>query len=229
MRSQRILSMWLILVMLAFPVAAHAAEGSRLRLSASDTNLVVGQEITVEVLIEDAPTIYGADVRLTFDPALLEVVDADAKLDGIQLMPGDFIDSTNSFVLQHQADNQAGTIDYALALLNPAPPVKGNGRLVEVRFRAKAKGQITVSIIEGLFGTQNGETIAPNLNSLNLQVTPTGGSPLDQITQPVHQLLEDPNSQLPTFGILIVLGLGGVIVLAGLLAAGLGRRRRPQG
>jgi hypothetical protein len=130
----------------------------------------VGKTFVVEVQVKNAPMIYGSDVRLTLDPQKLEVVDADTKQAGIQFVPGNFIDPKKSFVVQNNVNNQAGTIDYALSLLNPAPPVSGKGDLFQVTFRAKVQGNTTISISEGLFGTQNGETINPDLSSAGIDI-----------------------------------------------------------
>ncbi len=139
-----------------------AAEGeSRIYLTVDDNQSA--QEKTISAFIENAPLIYGADIRLTFDPAILEVVDADESQQGTQVTHGNFLDYSKGFVLRNQADNQSGVVDYVLALLNPAPPVEGNGLLTQVTFRAKGEGQTTVRIEKGQFGTQKGEVIDPTL------------------------------------------------------------------
>jgi hypothetical protein len=224
----------LLLMGLALPLAVYA-DGGILRLSASDTNVEVGEEVTVDVIVEGAPTIYGADVRLTFDPELLEAVDADEETDGIQLEPGGFIDAEKSFVLQHGADNEAGIVDYALALLNPAPAVEGDGTLVRITFLAKAEGQTTITIEDGLFGTQTGETIAPALDSIDITIVPEGSGP-GPIAELVDQIVgggedEASNSseadtpKIPIVALIIVLVAIGVIGI-GLLGYWLGRRNR---
>lgn len=114
---------------------------------------------------------------------MLEVVDADKKQPGVQIEPGKFIDSNQSFILQHQVNNIAGTIDYALTLVNPAPPVKGNGALAKITFRAKAEGQTTLSITEGLFGARTGETIAPALDSTELQIVAQKGNDVQLVSE----------------------------------------------
>jgi hypothetical protein len=223
----------LLLMILALPLAVRADGEGLLRLSASDTNLEVGQEVTVDVLVEDAPTIYGADVRLVFDPSALEVVDADENTDGVQLQPGNFIDAEKSFVLQHGADNEAGTIDYALALLNPAPAVEGDGTLVRITFLAKAEGQTTITIEDGLFGTKTGETIAPALDSIDITIVAEGSGP-GPIAELVDQIVgggnepsapSEADAKTPGTALIIVLVVVGVVGI-GLLGYWLGRRNR---
>ncbi len=170
-RSTHIISLvCLSLIFLACPASGQDAGETRLRLSVENVVVAVGQELTVDILAENAPLVYGADVRITFEPAMLEVVDADESRAGIQVTPGDFLDLDRSYVLQHNVDNAAGVIDYALALLNPAPAVQGSGLLAQVTFRGKVAGPTAISITEGLFGTRGGERIAPVFTSTEIHI-----------------------------------------------------------
>ncbi|MBN1583198.1 MAG: hypothetical protein JXA89_20990 [Anaerolineae bacterium] len=159
---------------LALSLAARAAGEPRLRLSAGNLELAMGQTVTIDILVENAPSIYGIESHLAFDPTALQVVDADPDLDGVQLSPGDLIDAGQAFILQNRADNQAGTVDYALTLVNPAPAVQGDGVLAQITFEAKAPGQTTIWITKGLFGTRSGETVAPLAEHVEMQVIPVG-------------------------------------------------------
>ncbi len=153
-----ILLLLLVLSLFSFS-SALAADEARIYLSLQDLELTVGQTVTVDILLENLPLVYGADVRLTFDPQKLEVIDSDEATKGIQLPNSEFIDSAQSYSLQNQVDNQQGGIDYALTLVNPAEPVSGNGRLTSITFKAKGDGQAQVRIEKGEFGTQTGEVI----------------------------------------------------------------------
>lgn len=93
----------------------------------------LGEVATVEVQARGAQGLYGADVRLVFDPALLEVVDADPDKPGVQVEGG----LPGGWEAVNRADNEAGTVVYAATLLNPAPPVDGDVTLIRVAFRAK--------------------------------------------------------------------------------------------
>ncbi len=152
-------------------VEPHDRSKARISLSLETTKLAVGETIMVHVGAKNAPLIYGSDVHLMFDPQLLEAVDADESQAGIQFVPGDFIDPRKSFIVQNGVDNRSGGVDYALALLNPAPPVHGKGELFCVVLRAKVEGLTTISIAEGMFGTQAGETIRPDLDSVEIRIT----------------------------------------------------------
>ncbi len=132
-----------------------------LQVQPADRHVAVGQELTAQVVVRNAPAeTYGADVRVEFDFRLLEVLDADGRTPGLQLAAGGFIPATpgRSFILQNAGANDGGTADYAVALLNPAPPVHGDGTLVQIRFKAKASGTARIAVTEGLLGTRRGRT-----------------------------------------------------------------------
>ncbi len=193
----------ILLALLALPGAVLANGESRLWLSVEDLSLTSGREVTVGVFIENAPLIYGVESHLSFDPAVLEVVDADEKQAGVQLIPGDFLDPKQAVILQNQADNQAGTVDYALTLVNPAPAVQGDGLLARITFRAKTDGPSTIQVKNGLFGTQTGETIAPivegtevNINAGQVEIVQAAPPPTAEsilTVDPPATIAEDDN------------------------------------
>jgi general secretion pathway protein D len=206
----------IIIVLAAFmllPALTHAANEPRLRLALTEPSLKLNQQTTVEVRVEDATAVYGMELRLRFDPEKLEV---------ITLAHGDFLSAdpdNQAFVLQNEADNESGTVSYALSLLNPAPPVAGNGLLLQVTFQAKAEGQTEIQFEQGLFGTQTGEEIAPLLENAVLTIGEGALPAVPQTDQPAaeprpikREVAGTDNSTL----------LGLSLVLGGVLLAGLG-------
>ena len=63
------------------------------------------------------------DLALTFDPNVVEVVDADPNQAGVQAALGTFLDS--GFVVLNAADNVTGTLRFAMTQLNPSQPKSG--------------------------------------------------------------------------------------------------------
>lgn len=179
----------LSLIFLVLPLGARAAGEPRLRLSTDKlAPVTVGQEVTITLLIENAPLIYGIESHLGFEPTMLEVV---------ELKHGNFLSphpATQTFILQNQADNQTGAIDYALALLNPAPPVSGNGQVATITFRVKAAGSTTIEIKEAMLGTQTGEEIIPVVESAELTISDVR---LNQPTVEMTSAEESPAIELP--------------------------------
>ena len=205
-----------IVFLMLFLFSSVLAEGeSRIYLAMGDQN--PAQEVTVDVLIENAPPIYGADVYLSFDASLLEVVQMDS---------GGFLDPNQGLIIQNEYDNQSGRIDYALVLRNPAPEVEGDGTLLRITFRAKGvtADQTMVRIEKGQFGTLERKLIDPILaDEVKLDIShDENGNPLIHSTDSTSPVDPSPDS------ILLLL-----VVVAGILGAGvivvgaqLWRRRR---
>lgn len=107
-----------------------------------------GQTAVLDVRIDNVNRLYGFDIYLRFDPTILEVVDADPNLSGIQVTPGNFPDPAGGFVVTNSVDNTTGEIRYALTLLHPAPGATGSGVAAKVTFRARALGSTNVIIAD---------------------------------------------------------------------------------
>jgi len=100
--------------------------------------IAAGQTQTVAVVVVGVVDLYGIDVRASFDPALIEIVDDDPARDGVQLTPGTI--PQPDFVALNAADNAAGTLRYATTQVNPTPPVSGDGVVFTLQVRGKAVG-----------------------------------------------------------------------------------------
>jgi len=126
------------LVLLTVLPAAAAGQNAVVRSDPAQLEVNAGQIATLSVVLADAQNVYGIDVSATFDPQLVEVVDADPAKDGIQATPGAF--PKPDFVARNVADNQAGTLRYAITQINPTEPASGTGVLFTVQLQAKAAG-----------------------------------------------------------------------------------------
>jgi len=126
----------------------------------------------IPVKLENVANLYGAEFHLSFDPGLLEVVDADSNPDnGIQIDLGPFLTGlswpenppegwegnwppyeTPYFIAVNSADNANGTVDFAFTLLNPTEPlsVSDAQALAIIAFHCKAQGsgQISFSAVK---------------------------------------------------------------------------------
>ena len=103
-----------------------------------------GEITTLDIVIENAKDVYGIDVRGGFDPAIVEVVDADPNKEGVQIKPGAF--PKPDFLVRSVADQQDGTFQYVTTQLNPTSPASGSGVVFSVQFRGKAAGETALTI-----------------------------------------------------------------------------------
>ncbi|MBN1538151.1 MAG: cadherin-like domain-containing protein [Anaerolineales bacterium] len=108
-------------------------------LDPSSASIMDDEAISVSIRIDDVSNLYGADVRLSFDPELLSVIDADEIQYGINLESGDIL-TPPYFTIYNTADNTTGEIKYALTQLHPAEPFSGSGVLAVIHFQAQKAG-----------------------------------------------------------------------------------------
>jgi LysM repeat protein len=120
------------------PFAPVLAANGAAVLTPAYQNIDVGQVTTVTLRVENVESLYGYQAAIVFNPAVLEVIDADANKPGIQAGLGSFLQP--DFVQQNSADNSVGAIICVVAQLAPTGAVSGSGDLFTVTFRGKAQG-----------------------------------------------------------------------------------------
>jgi hypothetical protein len=128
----------------------------------------VGATTAVDIRIENVTGLFGSDVRLTFNPVLLEVVDADPGTVGVQIQPGTF--PSPDFVAQNNVDQSAGTINFAIAQTPPHEPVSGSGVLATVTFRGKAAGTSALGFTGVFLSTRDGVPISADARGGSITV-----------------------------------------------------------
>jgi hypothetical protein len=89
--------------------------------------------------------LYAAEAHLSFDKERLQVVDPASGQPANHIQPGALLTPSDAAgLVKNQADNSAGTIDYAVTLTHPDVPVPGSGTLATISFKAVAQGTATV-------------------------------------------------------------------------------------
>jgi parallel beta-helix repeat protein len=120
----------------------------------------VSETVELEIAVQDVTDLYGALVRLAFDPNVVQVQDADPRPSspGVQIRPGVFLDP-RQFVTINEADNATGEIEFAVTQLYPAEPQSGSGVLATVIFEAVGQGTSPVQWLEVLLGDDTPQEI----------------------------------------------------------------------
>ncbi len=162
-----------ILLLTLFCVVPAAAQGQNavVRPDPLVAEVAVAQTATVQFMLADAQNAYGIDLRATFDPQLVEVVDADPGADGVQMTPGDFL--RPDFVVRNVADNEQGTLRYALTQVNPTEPASGAGVIFTVQFRGKAAGESALTLGPVELADRQGQLLPVTVQSGTIKVVAT--------------------------------------------------------
>jgi hypothetical protein len=152
-------SLVLVVLMLALPAVVSAGTAPAV-VSVDSYTVQVGQEFTVPVRIANVSNLYGYDVRLPHNTALLQ---------GVRVDHGAFLNEPwfvvrNGFWQWNGAGCNGYCAWYALTSLNPALPVSGRGTLVYVTYRALAPGSVTLTPWIEL-STRDGELIPANVRA----------------------------------------------------------------
>ena len=154
---------WLLplLLLCAAPAAAGAplAEPeARVRLEPAYVEVGEGLTAAVQVRIEGVRDLYAFDIRLAFDPAVVQVADADPASPGTQVQPGGLLKL--DVVARNAADNEAGTVWFAMSQANPSPAVSGSGVALVVTFRGLAGGKHSpLAVSYARLATRDGHAI----------------------------------------------------------------------
>jgi LysM repeat protein len=131
----------LLMVALLFPGASQAQDsGTVVRLTPPSETIEVGQQITLDVLVEGVSDLVGVSIRVEYDPAIVEVVEAPR--------PGSFVG------LDHEPedasiDAESGEAFIKYDMQSPAAePVSGDGVVASITFRGKAAGTTGLVLAE---------------------------------------------------------------------------------
>jgi len=155
----------LVAVASALDPSPSALAQAKAAVTIGDHEVAAGQTIAVAVRVADVEDLYAADFGLSFDPAVVEVVDTNPAKSGIQSQPGSFLDE--GLVVRNEADNDAGTIWYAATQLHPSGPKSGSGPLLVVTLRGRTAGVSPLAFTQVAFAERDGD-IVPS--------TPTNGA-----------------------------------------------------
>ena len=102
--------------------------------------------LEMNIQVQAVPGLWGIQYMIHFDPNILEVVDANPTMAGIQIYPAEVFAGKSVLQGANSADNAAGTITYAVSMINPQDePFFGSGSLGRIVFRPKGQGASLVS------------------------------------------------------------------------------------
>ena len=163
---------------------ALAQEETKVYLESSDTS---ADTFTVDVIAQNVTDLYGAEVKLLYDPSVLAVQDADPDREGLQITTGEFLPANQGFVVANEADNEAGTVTYALTLLNPATPMNGTGIIATISFEKLQDSPVVIEF-------EKAKLVASTLQAIPNQTTPLeiGSQEQPEINQPIVDTKQAP-------------------------------------
>ncbi|MBI5354699.1 MAG: LysM peptidoglycan-binding domain-containing protein [Chloroflexi bacterium] len=195
----RILLILTILATSLIGTTVFAQSGTVVRVDPVNVSAQVNDNFTVAIKVDNVTNLTAAELHLSFNPAVLEVVGTSN---------GGFIAA--DFLAQNLFDNVAGTVDYAVAQMN-RPAAQGSGILLNIVFKARGNGissialRSTQAVPSGLIlSDQNGAAIQASWTNGNANVgnttppTATPVTPTPATPTPVTPTSASPTPVTPT-------------------------------
>ncbi len=161
MMIKKILLVVLVLLVLAVPASAQDVSRSAI-VGVDDVTVSVGETFTVPVWVHGVSDLYGADVRLFYDNAILQGVSVER---GTLLSP-DFVVRQGFYTHPSVKGFYAR---YAMTQINPTPPVTGSGVFMIVHFKALQPGTVNLTMRQEL-ATRNGLIIPATIHNATVTV-----------------------------------------------------------
>ena len=145
------------------------------RIAPASAQVAVGGTVDVAVEVVGVQELYGFDVTVTFDPQVVEVVDANPSTPGIQVAQGLFLEA--GFAVVNTADNTAGSVHFLTTQLNPSPAKSGTGSLIVIKLRGKKAGATSaLTVSDAQLARRDGFMIASTTAPGAITVTTGGGA-----------------------------------------------------
>lgn len=151
-----------------------------LRFEPASQQLAPGSTTTVQVRIENVTTLAAADLKIRFNPAVLQVEDTDPGLEGIQILPsGEFL--SPDFIAENDVNNATGLISYIVTQLGRAP-VSGSGPILTITFRAVNAGVSDLGFSEFKLATSEPVLISAVAEAGQITVGAAAPPPVETFT-----------------------------------------------
>ena len=150
---------------------ASASEGvARVLFKTDGETAKVATPVTIALVGVGVSDLYGAQVRIHYDPAAAQIQDADSSRPGIQVVPGtSFAAAASSFVAVNEVDVDQGIIEYAVTLVNPAKPLGGDIEILSFELTPLRPGQVALELSQVLLADRNANPLPVEFAGLVLQ------------------------------------------------------------
>lgn len=146
---------------------------ARLSVAPSYKEVSVGGTGTTEIRVADVSNLYGVQFHVSFDPNVLQVVDANPSTSGVQMGIGSLFSSKNHFVARNNVDNAAGVAEFVVTLVAPATPINGSGALAVITWQGRNGGQSPITLtLTGLAPAS--QPICHNIENGSIKVISSG-------------------------------------------------------
>lgn len=141
-------------------VANCAVTVANLYAAPASTSVALNQRAETQIRVANIAGLYGIHLRVTFDPAYVRVVDADASQTGVQVALGTLFAGREYYIARNVVDNRAGVIEFRAALRAPTVPFSGDTDVIAIQWEGVQRGTSALEITEAKLSDRDGWAIA---------------------------------------------------------------------
>ncbi|MCD6518678.1 MAG: DNRLRE domain-containing protein [Anaerolineae bacterium] len=142
----------------------------------------------VDIVVENVVGLYAIELRMSFPNTLVQVIDADPTVPGVQIQPGNVFDGFDTYVIQNNVDNSTGVIEYIISITGSEVGFTGDAVIATISLDPLALGDAVMSFVEVVLCERDGTSIPVVLGDGQADVdvvsetstptfTPGGGTP----------------------------------------------------
>ncbi len=121
---------------------------------------------TSNVTVENVGNLVAVDLELSYDPTVIQVIDADRSQAGVQVRFDTF---TVDFVSRNEVDTRRGRIYFKASLLD-GRTITGPVALIAIDWRPQRVGSSSVTLTKGILTDATGQPIGATLQNGAVQV-----------------------------------------------------------
>ena len=167
-------------------------------MSPGNSSINNGDDISITLDVVGGVNVHRVLLGVTFNPVVVQAVDANAGAGGVQILSGAFPGTTVvGNVLQNDANNTTGTITYEYTLTNPSAQATGNGTVATVQFHAIAAGNANIQWTTGQFTDNASASSAAIIEHGGDADGRTGGRTLDAVADGDADATHRPSTDTP--------------------------------
>ncbi len=191
-RTKRFLGFLSVAVLLFSSLSMFAlAQATTTSLLPALQTVGVGEQVTVTLHVDNVTNLNGYQANLQFNPALLQVVDADAVTPGVQVQVlSTFLQP--DMLMTNVVNNGAGTIMCTVMQMSPTPPASGSGDLLTITFQGIAEGVSDIAFTDLNLFDDLGAAIATTLAPAQIEVGTVTPTPTVTVTEPTPTVTPTP-------------------------------------
>ncbi len=156
-------------------VYTASAQTMAIKAEASESQPQVGDTLTVNIKISTAQNLFGVDITLTWNPAVLTVISATPLL-GVESHPDGVLHESSAYPIEILENTQTAEQYHLLATStgSTTPSFSGSGTVATVTFNVTNTGTTGLTLDAELSQAGNADPVVPStsVDSVNVVAIP---------------------------------------------------------